>query len=195
MSDSTTKTASSVFNATNLRFGLAADFSNFTLADAPGDPVIFSNDATSSFPPSVFKVTFIAALKVLIGDDSANDHGVAYPTAFSTVDQQILTLASDGKPYEQLMTKDVADNIDVAYSAYLIGVASKLGKYEDLLNALYFPLQVAYFASDSGLTINKQITVVGDSQVVINTTDVTFATSDSITVNTQFTLTCNTMSK
>jgi len=195
MTDQSSKYTSSIFNSNNVKFNLDPNFSNFSLSGVEGSNLVFSIDENSSFTPKIIAVGHIDELKKYIGSDSTDDHQILYPAPFSSVDQEILDLAKDNKPYDQLLTKKVLDNIGVAYSAYINGVSSKLGEYKELLNTLYFPLNLAYFACDSGMEISQNITVEGSSPVLINTTDITFKALGTIVAQTQFILACNSMTK
>lgn len=186
----------SLFEKTNLDFNLDANFSNFNLLNTKNDTTIFSIDSQdSTFTPKVIDVSNIKDLKQLIGSFLKDDAQVKYPKPFDESYQKILDLLEKGENPQSLFTKDIDDNLSTAYSAFINGHIDSLSKYEELLNALYFPMQLAYFSSDKECTISGNVIVQGESPVVINCKSMLFKNGGAIKSLTGLSIICDTMSK
>ncbi len=196
MADQDHTNDNSLFIETNIKFGLQLDYSNFNLDGSSNDPVIFSgNSSESSFPPFLHEVKQLAELKALIGSDLINDEFVVYPTPYTLVYEEILKAIQDGIPIEDKLTKTICDNLDVAYAAYLNGDASKVSAYVDLLEAMRFPLALAFFASKDTVVVDQDIQVTGYNPVVLNCESIKFSGSGGISSDTELTIISNSMSK
>lgn len=196
MTDQNVANGNSLFTETNAKFGLQGDFNNFSLDGSSNESVVFSGDLSiSSFSPSIHKVNQIGELKCLIGSDLSSDQFVVYPKPFTNTYQEILDAIKEGKSITDLLTKSVKDNLDIAYAAYLNGDTAKVSDYVELLEAIYFPLKLAYFATKDTMVVSQDITVSGEDPVVLNCNGIKFSGTSGISSETQLTVISETMIK
>lgn len=196
MNDQLTAGAASLFATTNALFDLPAHFSNLDISSASEGTIVLSSDAQqASFSAEIITVSDIAQMKMLVGTDLNSDKFVVYPEPYGSDDQKILDYLKDHKNIDDLLTKSVSDNLDVAYAAYLNGDASKVSAYVNLLNALKFPLNIAFYASSDAIALQQPLMVSGPDPVVLNSAGLTFSKQGTIKAETEFTLCCDSMSK
>lgn len=186
-----------VFAAVNRRFGLGATDSTYDPKAYAGKPLVYSSDPVQSdVPPKIVHAHSIAELKALIGAPAGtHDDAVEYPAAIPAGQQAVLSAASSRDDLLEKLPRQLRSNLEKAYRAYLQGNPEKVKDYEPILNALMFPMPVAYFAADATKVIDQPITVTGSDPVAWNYDAITFQAGGSITADVEFKISCNTMTK
>jgi hypothetical protein len=124
---------------------------------------------SSEFPPAtVLKVGSVAALQALGGvkdneyqSGAASDAFVKYPPSLQQVGAPTLqSCQGDVCKLKDSMTLDQHSAVSQAMHAYLLGDSSKVQDYEEHINAIHFPMQVAvHAAQDLVISANKPLII------------------------------------
>lgn len=185
------------YASVNQRFGLEALAGTYDLIEHTGTNLFFSGDALqSSIVPKLISVDSIAEMNRLIGSpDTGDDSSIEYPDAFPADKSDLLAKVNSKQALLNLIDDQIRANLGKAARAYVTGNPAKVAAYEPLINAMFFPMHIAYFAAPQTLVVDHQITVTGSIPVVWNYPEIIFKNGGSITADVDFTINCNSMSK
>jgi len=183
--------------AVNAKFGMSDLESTYNPADHAGKALTFSADPVQSdVPPRLISVNSIAEMKNLVGNPAdRDDSNIEYPEAYPAEKNAILETASTKMDLIRQIDEGVKANLIKAARAYVLGNPNKVKGYEPLINAVMFPMYVAYFAAATPYLIDAPVTVTGPNPIVWNHPAIVFKSGGAITADVDFTINCTTMLK
>ncbi len=177
------------YEAMNQRLGLPAGFrTDYGEVSSPTrngrDIVISSEPDASDVPVLLVPIGSIAELKAAIGRaDNEDDSVVNYPAPLPPEQLNLVhTVRSRAELFSKLPDSSIAA-IQQAATAWLLGKPSKLATFEPLINATFFPGQIAYAAGET-LVVPDNISLVmsGTDLLVVNYKTIQLGTGSMLNV-------------
>jgi hypothetical protein len=91
-----------------------------------------------------------------------SDAHVSYPEAkWDEKRNRLISKATDGNQLAFMLTPDERDTLKQAMTAYMLGDSSKVKSYEEMINAVHFPMTATVFAA-------QNITIAANTTLTIN---------------------------
>jgi hypothetical protein len=181
----------------NGRFGFLATDSTFKPPRSGKSPLIFSADPDrSDIPPHTVVVATVAEMRAYLGPvDRFQEVDCVYPSPYRKEYNDIIQQTKDSADTWPGLDSTTKDNILLAARAYVYGDSKQVESYVPLVNALLFPVTLAYFATSEDMTIDQEWRIEGDDPVVSNFNHLTLSPGGSIVATVDFTLSCTSLTK
>jgi hypothetical protein len=187
------------FAAVNARLGLGPETSTHpSLQELPADhegPVIFSGDPLlATVRPHMVPVASIDEFRKMTHVPTDTDEHIRYPPPPSAALLNHFERAGSRTALVNGLSAKDERVIKQAAAAFVMGNPQKVERYKDLINNLYFPLQMAVYASTEPLLIDKEIIIKGPTPVNWNYPSIIMMNGGSIVQEENAPLTVNTSS-
>jgi len=184
------------YAAVNIRLGLPPDFSSHQggLESGGDGPLVLSSDPLEShIKPKVISVASIAQMNEMLGipDDYPDDRIEGPPSLTESLRNHLSNSKSTHELWNGLTETDVS-NIRKAATVFVLGNSERVKEYQPLIDPLFFPTNVAYFASPEPFIIKDKILVTGKTPVVWNYDKIIMEPGGSIVSEAEdFKINCN----
>lgn len=186
------------FRAGVARCGLSPDklSRDDTLVTGPGPTILSGNPETSAVPPVLIPIDSIATLKHYAGipDDwytsgRVSDRAIDYPPELPVSRRELVHEAKNACDLREQLTFEERRYVQLAADSFVEGNSEKVRNYEDLINAVYFPTQLAAFTFDSiVVTPEKPLVLEGEWPIDIHVGSVLVEEGGQIIVRVQATI-------
>lgn len=187
------------------RLGLKPGEGTFNPSEYKGDSIHFSSDPIiSDVPPRFIVMHNVDEMKALIGNDNSDDDtNVSYPPAYPAGHDERLKGAKSKAEITHNISDEVRGNLKSALYAYISGNAEKVKDYKQVINAVMFPIKIAFFVAATPTIIDSEIKIsinkdTKDTHHILKVyTDITFKDGGYFNVlpGFSFSLQCNSMNK
>lgn len=181
------------FRANVARLGLTPDsMVHEPFTTGPGAAILSSDAKQSKLAPTLIPVRNIAELKTLAGipdehytSGKVSDKAIYYPPPLDEARLSLAVTAVDLCDLQRQLSAEEHEQVRCASEAYMQGRSDKVKGYEPLINALYFPSQIAAFNTDSiVVTAGNPLILSGPNPVAINAASITVEAGGQIIVET-----------